>query len=57
MIFNAGGRLIKRQFKINGETLESVKRFCYLGFEVVPSGIVTHAMNTLNDKAKKSLHA
>ena len=57
MIFNAGGRLIKRQFKINGETLESVKRFCYLGFEVVPSGIVTHAMNTLNDKAKKALHA
>ena len=53
MIFNAGGRLIKRQLKINGETLESIKSFYYLGFGVVPSGIVTHAMNTQNDKLKK----
>ena len=56
MIFNKAGRLIKTQFNINGEPLEPVKSFCYLGFEVVPSGIVTHAMNTLNDKAKKALH-
>ena len=56
MVFNAAGRLIKTQFNINGEFLEPVKSFCYLGFEIVPSGIVTHAMNTLNDKAKKALH-
>ena len=36
MIFNTGGRLI------NGEVLEPVKSFCYLGFQVVPSGIVTY---------------
>ena len=56
MIFNNSGRLIKKEFKIDDETLEPVKSFCYLGFEVVPSGIVTHAMNTLSDKAKKALH-
>ena len=56
MIFNIAGRLIKTNFFINGEPLEPVKSFCYLGFEVVPSGIVTHAMNALNDKSKKALH-
>ena len=56
MIFNRAGRLINTQFYINNEPLEPVKTFCYLGFEVVPSGIVTRAMNTLNDKAKKALH-
>jgi hypothetical protein len=56
MIFNTGGRLIKTKFYINGEALEPVKSFCYLGFQVVPSGIVTHAKEVLNDKAKKALH-
>ena len=56
MVFNTAGRLINTQFTIDGEPLEAVRRFCYLGFEVAPSGVVTHAMNTLNDKAKKALH-
>ena len=56
MIFNTGGRLIKTKFYINGEALEPVKSFCYLGFQVVPSGIVTYAKEVLNDKAKKALH-
>ena len=56
MIFNSGGRLIDKKFYINGEPLEPVKSFCYLGFEVVPSGVVTHAKEVLNDKAKKALH-
>ena len=38
MIFNKAGRLINTKFTINGESLEPVKSFCYLGFEVVPSG-------------------
>ena len=56
MIFNKAGRLINTKFYINGEALEPVKSFCYLGFEVVPSGIVSHAKDVLNDKAKKALH-
>ena len=54
MTFNLGGRLIKNKFYIKGKPLEQVNRFCYLGFEVCPSGIVSLAMNTLHDKAKKA---
>ena len=56
MIFSAGGRLINTQFNIDGQPLEAVKSFCYLGFEVASSGRVTRAMEILNDKAKKALH-
>ena len=55
MIFNLPGRHIKKQFNIEGKALESVNTFCYLGFEVKSSGTVKHAMNTLNEKAKKAL--
>ena len=55
MIFNPSGKHIKEVFNINKITLEPVKSFCYLGFQVKPSGAVKHAMNTLNDKAKKAL--
>ena len=55
MIFNLQGRLLKEKFNIKGESLEPVKTFCYLGFEMTPSGTVRHAMNILNEKAKKAL--
>ena len=55
MIFNLPGRHIKKQFNIEGKKLESVNTFCYLGFDVKSSGTVKHAMNTLNEKAKKAL--
>ena len=55
MIFNLSGRLEKQIFKINGEPLENVNTFCYLGFEVKSSGTVNHAMNVLNDKGKRAL--
>ena len=56
MVFNNGGRMIKTKFRIDDETLEPIKSFCYLGFDIVPSGVVTRAMNTLCDKAKKVFH-
>ena len=56
MIFNSSGRLIRKEFKIDDETLKPVNSFCYLGFEVFPSGVVIHAMNTLSNKVKKDLH-
>ena len=55
MIFNPTGKYIKEKFSVNRMTLEAVKSFCYLGFEVKPSGTVKHAMNTLYDKANKAL--
>ena len=55
LIFNVPGRFIKKQFYIEGKPLEAVNTFCYLGFELKASGIVSHAMNTLHEKAKKAL--
>ena len=55
MIFNAAGRLIKKEFRVNNESLEAVNSFCYLGFEIKPSGTVKHAMNTLYYKAKRAM--
>ena len=55
MVFNLPGVFIKEQFHIHNKTLEPVKSFSYLGFEVKPSGTVKHAMNTLYDKANKAL--
>ena len=55
MIFNHTGRFENKQFTIDKEPIENVNSFCYLGFEVKSSGTVKHAMNILNDKAKKAL--
>ena len=55
MIFNQAGKYIKEHFRINTKILEPVKSFCYLGFEVKPSGTVKHAMNIMNEKANKAL--
>ena len=55
MIFNTSGKFIKEHFTVNGKPLEPVQSFCYLGFDVKCSGIVTHALNILNDKGNKAL--
>lgn len=55
MIFNQTGRLEKYEFTVDSRPLETVNSFCYLGFDVKCSGTVKHAMNILNDKAKKAL--
>ena len=55
MIFNQPGRFIRDSFILNGETLEPVQSFCYLGFDIKCSGTVKHAMNILNDKGNKAL--
>ena len=55
MIFNTTGKFIKLEFNINGKPIEPVNSFCYLGFELKPSGTVKHAINTLFNKANKAL--
>ena len=55
MVFNSSGRFIRDSFTLNGQTLEPVQSFCYLGFDIKCSGNVKHAMNILNDKGNKAL--
>ena len=45
MIFNPTRKYIKEEFNINKMTIEPVKSFCYLGFEVKPSSTVKHAIH------------
>ena len=55
MIFNYSGKLFKHDFIINNTRLEIVHTFCYLGFDVKTSGVVSGAVNTLYEKAKKAM--
>ena len=55
MIFNHAGRLIRQNFFVGNIKLEQVQIFCYLGFEVKASGVVSSAINTLYDKANKAM--
>ena len=55
MVFNQPGTFLRDTFTLNGETLEPVQSFCYLGFDIKCSGTVKHVMNTLNDKGNKAL--
>ena len=49
MVFNSSGRFIKEKFYIEGQLLEPVDSFCYLGFEVKPSGTTSHGSSILID--------
>ena len=55
MIFDKTGRLIKQHFIVANKKLEQVQSFCYLGFDVKISGVVSSAINTLYDKANKAM--
>ena len=55
MIFNKTGRSIKEEFKVNNQKLETVKSFCYLGYDFNTSGSLTNTINILADKALKAM--
>ena len=38
LIFNEGGRLIREKFYLNGNELENVREYKYLGFKLTASG-------------------
>ena len=55
MIFNKAGRLIKQPFTINGEKIEVVQSFTYLGVDISASGTFSPAIKELCSKAKKAM--
>ena len=55
MIFNKTGRLIRRNFKINGTTIETVREYKYLGFLVTPSGEINSGIKDLRSRANKAI--
>ena len=56
LIFNKGGKKIKKyKFFINGNDLDIVQSYCYLGITFSASGTFKLAIENLHDKAKKAL--
>ena len=54
MTFNKTGRLIRRNFFINGALLESVRSYKYLGFLLTPSVEIRSGLYDLRDRALKA---
>ena len=55
MIFNHTGRLYKQDFVVDNLKLDVVNTFCYLGFDVKASGVVSAAIETLYQKTNKAM--
>ena len=49
MIFNKGGRLMRRSFYLDGVQLENVRSYKYLGFLITPSGEINTGLKDLRD--------
>ena len=56
MIFNKSGRLIRRNFFLNGTLLESVRTYKYLGFIISTSGEIRSGLQDLRDRAMEGLY-
>ena len=54
MTFNKSGRLIRRNFHVNGVILENVRSYKYLGFLLTPSGEIRTGLKDLRDRALKA---
>ena len=51
MIFNKGGRHIRRNIYFGENKIESTRQYKYLGFIVTPSGEITSGLKDLKDRA------
>ena len=54
MIFNKTGRLMRRNYTLNGVQLENVRSYKYLGFLLTPSGEINSGLKDLRDRALKA---
>ena len=54
MIFNKGGRLLRRNFNIGHLKIETTRQYKYLGFMITPSGEINTGLRDLKDRAQKA---
>ena len=57
LIFNKTGRLIRENIYLEGNLLENVRQYKYLGFIVTPSGEIRTGLQDLRDRAFKAFQA
>ena len=55
MVFQKGGRFPQETFSFNGEDLENLRRFNYLGYVVRSEGTIQKSINLLADKAVRAM--
>ena len=55
VIFNKSGKIIKQSFTLNGEILENVQAYKYLGIIFTASGSFSHARKDLYQRALKAV--
>ena len=55
MVFNAGGRHMRRNFYVGNDKIESTRQYKYLGFLVTPSGEIKSGLTDLKDRAQRAL--
>ena len=53
-IFNSNGKSFLNQFMYNGNVIETVNSYCYLGIMLKCNGSFNLAMSTLAEKARKA---
>ena len=51
MVFNKTGKLIKRNFFLGNDKVESVRSYKYLGFMITPSGEINTGIKDLKSRA------
>ena len=54
IIFNKGGRHIRRNFLVGHDRLESTREYKYLGFVVTPSGEINTGLKDLKNRALRA---
>ena len=55
MIFNKSGKLLKDKLSINGQDLDIVHKYTYLGVDIPASGSFSTSVAELTSKAKKAM--
>ena len=54
LIFNSNGKSFLNHFMYNGNVIETVNSYCYLGIMLKCNGSFNLAMSTLAEKARKA---
>ena len=56
MIFNKTGRFIRTAYKLNDDRIYTTNSYKYLGFLMTPSGVISHGLSDLKDRAIRAYY-
>ena len=56
MIFNKTGKFIRTAYKLNDDRIYTTNSYKYLGFLMTPSGVISHGLSDLKDRAIRAYY-